>query len=82
MFAIASSVRSSLRIDYVTDKFMFERTFGHFVRVLVDIDLAGILRHKVMVERKDFAFLLDSEYENLLDFCKFFQFHWSQCWNL
>jgi len=47
---------------------MFERTFGHFVRVLVDIDLASNLRRKVLVERKSFAFFLDSGYENLLDF--------------
>jgi len=82
LFSIASSFGSSLRIDYVTDKFMFERTFGHFVRVLVGIDLAGILRHKVLVERKGFAFFLDSEYENLLDFCNLFQFYWPPCWNM
>jgi len=29
---------------------MIERTFGHFARVLVDIDLASDLRHRVLVE--------------------------------
>ncbi|PNY04330.1 serine/threonine-protein phosphatase 6 regulatory [Trifolium pratense] len=31
---------------------MFERSFGHFARVLVDMDLTTMLRYKVLVERQ------------------------------
>jgi hypothetical protein len=48
---------------------MMERTFGQFVRVLVDMDLSNPLRDKVLVERKGFAFFVDLDYENLPPFC-------------
>ncbi|WJX74035.1 hypothetical protein P8452_57746 [Trifolium repens] len=48
---------------------MMERTFGQFVRVLVDMDLSKPLRDKVLVERKGFAFFVDLDYENLPPFC-------------
>jgi hypothetical protein len=48
---------------------MMERTFGQFVRVLVDMDLSQTLRDKVLVERKGFAFFVELDYENLPDFC-------------
>ncbi|MCH85772.1 hypothetical protein A2U01_0006622, partial [Trifolium medium] len=53
---------------------MFDRTFGHYARVLVDMDLSQTLRYKVLVERKGFAFFVELDYENLLEFythCKF-----------
>jgi hypothetical protein len=48
---------------------MLERTFGHYARVLVDVDLAKKLIFKILVERKGFAFFVDVEYENLPPFC-------------
>jgi len=69
LFAIASSVGSPICIDSVTGKNMFERTFGHFVRVLVDVDLANELKYRVLVERKGYAFFVDFEYEKLPEFC-------------
>jgi hypothetical protein len=48
---------------------LFERTFGQFARVLVDMDLTQTLRDKVLVERKGFAFFVELDYENLPDFC-------------
>jgi hypothetical protein len=48
---------------------MLERTFGQFVRVLVDMDLSQTLRYKVLVERKGFAFYVEMDYENLPQFC-------------
>ncbi|MCH94922.1 ABC transporter B family member [Trifolium medium] len=48
---------------------MFERTFGHYARVLVDMDLTQTLRYKVLVERQGFAFYVDLDYENLPEFC-------------
>jgi len=39
LFAIGSSVGTPIYTDVVTSMSMFERTFGHFARVLVDTDL-------------------------------------------
>lgn len=46
-----------------------ERSFGHYVRILVDMELNKDLVHKILVERKGFAFFVDIEYEALPDFC-------------
>jgi len=48
-----------------------ERTFGHYARVLVDIDVSIDLKYEVLVERKDFAFFVEFEYENLPEFCSY-----------
>ncbi|XP_058773455.1 uncharacterized protein LOC131647592 [Vicia villosa] len=69
LFAIARSIGSPICTDAVTNKAMIDRTFGHFVRVLVDLDLSQELRYKVLVERKGFAFFVDLDYENMPDFC-------------
>lgn len=69
LFAIASSVGSPICTDSITSKPMFERTFGHFARVLVDIDLSVELIYRVLVERIGYAFFVDFEYEKLPDFC-------------
>ncbi|GAU37905.1 hypothetical protein TSUD_163420 [Trifolium subterraneum] len=69
LFAIASSIGTPICIDSVTAKPMLERTFGQFVRVLVDMDLSQTLRDKVLGERKGFAFFVDLDYENLPHFC-------------
>lgn len=52
IFAIASSIGSPICLDVTTSKCTFERNFGHYARVLVDIDLKSDLRSKVMVEEK------------------------------
>jgi hypothetical protein len=69
LFTIAGSIGTPIYIDSVTAKPMIERTFGQFVRVLVDIDLLQPLRYKLLVERKGFAFFVDFEYEHIPDFC-------------
>ncbi|AET05378.1 DUF4283 domain protein [Medicago truncatula] len=58
IFAIASCMGTPLCTNVTTNQNPFERHFGHYVRVLVDIDLTQELRYKVLVERKDYAFLL------------------------
>lgn len=63
IFVIANSVGTPICTDIATSKPMMGRTFGHFVRVLVDMDFTQQLRYKVLVERKDFAFFVDLEYE-------------------
>jgi hypothetical protein len=69
LFAIAGSIGTPICIDSITAKPMMERTFGQFVRVLVDMDLSQTLRYQVLVERKGFAFFVDIDYENLPLFC-------------
>jgi hypothetical protein len=69
LFAIASSIGTPICTDAYTNKPMMERTFGHYARVLVDVDLAKDLIYRVLVERKGFAFFVDVEYENLPPFC-------------
>jgi hypothetical protein len=66
---IASSIGSPIIIDAMAYKPMFERTFGQYVRVLVDMDLSQNLHYRVLVERKGFAFFVDLEYENMPEFC-------------
>jgi hypothetical protein len=48
---------------------MIERTFGQYVRVLVNMDVTQSLRYKVLVERKGYVFFVDLDYENIPDFC-------------
>lgn len=69
LFAIASGVGTPICTDSITSKPRIERVFGHYARVLVDLSLAQDLVHRILVERKGFAFFVDIEYENLPDFC-------------
>lgn len=71
LFAIASSVGTPLCTDAVTSKPAIDRTFGHFARVLVDMDLSKDLKYKVLVERKGFAFFVELGYDNLPAFCNY-----------
>lgn len=68
VFAIASSVGTPLCTISASNSSYFERPFGHFVRVLVDMDLTKELRYKVLVERQGYAFFAELEYENLPKF--------------
>ncbi|WJX67627.1 hypothetical protein P8452_52077 [Trifolium repens] len=69
LFTIASSLGTPICTDSVTSRPMHERTFGQFSRVLIDMDLSQPLRYNVLVERKDYAFFIDIEYENVPEFC-------------
>lgn len=64
-FAIAAGIGTPIAIDEATSK----RTFGHFGRVLVDLDLNGDFHEEIMVEREGFAFYVALSYENLPLFC-------------
>jgi hypothetical protein len=61
---IASVVGTPLDIDNATTK----RLFGHYARVLVDIDFSKIF-HEIMAEREGCAFGVEVAYEWLPDFC-------------
>lgn len=68
-FAIASSIRTPFCTDFAIIESCFDRPFGHYVRVLVDLDLYNELRYKILVEIKGYAFFVEIEYENLPNFC-------------
>jgi hypothetical protein len=52
LFAIASSVGTPICTDQLTNKPRFEREFGHFARVLVDMDLKKEPLYRVLVGRE------------------------------
>lgn len=54
--------------DTTTNNSIFDPNFGHFSRVIVDINLMAELRYNVLLERKGFVFFVELEYENILDF--------------
>jgi hypothetical protein len=66
LYEIAGAVGTPLLIDNVTRN----RLYGHYARILVDLDLSKDLFYEIMVEREGFAFPLAIEYEGLPDFCK------------
>ena len=53
LFEIAGAVGTPLLIDNVTKN----RLFGHYARVLVDLDLSKYIFYEVMVEHEGFALL-------------------------
>ncbi|MCH84492.1 NBS resistance protein [Trifolium medium] len=65
LFEIAGGVGTPLMLDAATKK----RSFGHYARILVDVDLSKRLFDEIMVEREGFAFFVQVVYENLPDFC-------------
>lgn len=65
LFAIARGIGIPLSLDDAT----INKSLGHFARVLVDLDLAAPIRDKILVERKDFTFLVGIDYERLPLFC-------------
>jgi len=71
LFVIASSVDTPICTDQVISKPRFDREFGHFVCVLVVMDLRKEPKYRVLVERYDFGFFVDLEYDNLLDFLNY-----------
>jgi hypothetical protein len=65
LFEIVGALGSPLALDEATKK----RTFGHFARTLVDVDLNSTLRERILVERNDFDFYVDIDYEKIPPFC-------------
>lgn len=70
-FAIASSIGTPICIDSASNKSAFERPFGNFVRILVDIDLTKELGYKILVERQGFPFLLTQSTKKIPEFCTY-----------
>jgi len=62
---IANVVGTPLLIDKAT----FRRIYGHYARILVDMDFSRKLFHEIIVERKGYAFNVEVAYEWLPEFC-------------
>ena len=65
LYETVEAVGTPLLIDHVTKN----RLFGHYARILVDLDLSKDIFYEVMVEREGFMFPVATEYERLLEFC-------------
>jgi len=65
LLEIASGVGTPLTIDESTKA----RLFGHYARILVDIDLSCKLYNNVLVERDGHAFKVAIVYEKYPNFC-------------
>jgi len=59
---ITSTVATPIDIDGPTRN----HTFGHYARILVDIDLSKRAYDEILVERDDFAFKVEVQYERRL----------------
>lgn len=62
---IARAVGTPLRIDQNS----LNGSFGHYVRVLVEIDLSGPIQEHVMLERPGHCAFVSIVYERLPYFC-------------
>lgn len=62
---IASAVGTPIEIDGPTRN----RIFGHYARILVDMDLSKRIYEEILVEREGFAFKVEVQYERLPLFC-------------
>lgn len=65
LFTIARGIGIPFSLDDATSN----RTFGHYARILVDIDLSKPIRDQILVEREDLALWVEIEYEHLPSFC-------------
>jgi hypothetical protein len=65
LFEIARAIGTPISIDENTKN----HSFGHYARVLVDVNMTGNLLDSLWVEREQFAFDIEIEYENPPYFC-------------
>ena len=61
---IASAVGTPLLINNATSK----RLFGHYARILIDMDFSRKIFHEIVVEREGYAFTMEVGYEWLQTF--------------
>lgn len=55
LFSIASCIGSPIHYDITSTNPMIDGSFGHFVRVLVDMDVTKKVRYRIMVERHGYT---------------------------
>ncbi|KAF1862973.1 hypothetical protein Lal_00018817 [Lupinus albus] len=65
IFTIAGGIGSPIVLDEATTN----RSFGHFARVLVEINVGETVPDQVLVERDGFEFFVSIEVENMPSFC-------------
>ncbi|KAK2642189.1 hypothetical protein Ddye_023952 [Dipteronia dyeriana] len=69
IFDLARGIGVPLRMD----KAIIDGEFGHYVRVLVDVDMSTLLPSLVLLERDEIhSSFISVEYENLPSFCSIF----------
>lgn len=61
LFEIARAPGTPLPLDEATNKI----TFSHYARVLIEVGLTLEMHERILVERKDFDFHVDVEFEKL-----------------
>jgi len=62
---MASAVGTPLLIDNATSKCLF----GHYARILGDVDFSCKLFHEIFIQREGYAFTFQVAYEWMLDYC-------------
>lgn len=65
LFEIVGAIGKPIIIDQNT----INQSFGHYARVLVDINMAGFLPDTLWVERENFTFDIEIDYETRPYFC-------------
>ncbi|KAK9273415.1 hypothetical protein L1049_018225 [Liquidambar formosana] len=65
LLEIARGVGIPLQIDRAT----LNQVYGHYARILVEIDMSQTPPESIRVEREGFGFFVDVYYENLPAFC-------------
>nr|KYP31553.1 hypothetical protein KK1_048053 [Cajanus cajan] len=53
----------------LVDKATLNRTYGHFARVLIEVDLSKKIPTQLMVEREGYASYVSFEFDRLPLFC-------------
>lgn len=65
LFEISGGIGVPISLDDATVNW----SFGHYARVLVDLNLAGRMHDQILVEREGFAFFVGIEIERMPLFC-------------
>lgn len=66
---ILTSIASGLGVPLKIDNATINGEFGHYARVLIDVDLSSKLPENLLIERIGKIFFIDIVYENMPSFC-------------
>jgi len=65
LYEIAGAIETPLLIYNATKNMLF----GHYARLLVDLDLSRNIFYEIMVEQAGYTFPVEIEYKGLPNFC-------------
>ncbi|KAK2417435.1 hypothetical protein QL285_039734 [Trifolium repens] len=65
LFEIACAIGTPISLDEPTKN----HVFGHYARILIDVDLDNLLHESILVEREGFAFYVGVIYEKMPSYC-------------